>query len=105
MKNLRKNLFEFDPSALQDFANEMDFLRKCRHRNIVRFFGGGVILKWNENIYSSNSTCAGQWPDGVPFLVAEYLAGGSLKNYLAKELQINWAQKISFCLDIQAAMQ
>eukprot|EP00039_Didymoeca_costata_P010672 m.144383 g.144383 ORF g.144383 m.144383 type:complete len:911 (-) comp14920_c0_seq1:89-2821(-) len=87
VKRLRQALYEMDPTTIKEFENEMDFYRRCRHRNIVRFFG------------------AGQWNDGLPFLVVEYLEGGTLKQYLRKHDYITWEQKLSFCLDIQNAMQ
>eukprot|EP00039_Didymoeca_costata_P029800 m.26453 g.26453 ORF g.26453 m.26453 type:complete len:646 (+) comp7799_c0_seq1:131-2068(+) len=86
VKRIRKDLFEMDELASSDFENEVGFLRKCRHRNTVRFFG------------------AGKFDDGLPFLVTEYMAGGSLAAYL-KDVSVTWPQKMSFCLDIQAGMQ
>eukprot|EP00039_Didymoeca_costata_P005711 m.83848 g.83848 ORF g.83848 m.83848 type:complete len:823 (+) comp12940_c0_seq2:170-2638(+) len=88
VKRLRSTLISFDSEAAKDFESEVDFLRRCRHRNIVRFFGAG---NWN----------------GVPFLVAEYLELGSLKKYLENESKENipWNRKLGFCLDIQGGMQ
>eukprot|EP00039_Didymoeca_costata_P006189 m.88151 g.88151 ORF g.88151 m.88151 type:complete len:1021 (-) comp13148_c0_seq1:104-3166(-) len=86
VKRLRKTLFEMDDFASSEFENEVELIRKCRHRNIVRFFG------------------AGNW-DGVPFLVTEYLELGSLSAFLRKSKNtISRSQKISFALDIQAGM-
>eukprot|EP00039_Didymoeca_costata_P024877 m.11790 g.11790 ORF g.11790 m.11790 type:complete len:682 (+) comp4524_c0_seq1:361-2406(+) len=79
-----------DEDAVNVFSNEMDFLRKCRHRNIVRFFGAGNMK-------------------GLPFLVVEYLEFGALSTYLRERQESGvrepWKQKLSFCLDIQAGMQ
>eukprot|EP00039_Didymoeca_costata_P033418 m.42224 g.42224 ORF g.42224 m.42224 type:complete len:441 (-) comp9859_c0_seq3:81-1403(-) len=78
---------ENDPQSLKEFQAEVDFLRKCRHRNIVRFFGAGSM-------------------EGRPFLVTEYLELGSLNTYLRKNKdKIAKEQKSAFCLDIQAGMQ
>eukprot|EP00039_Didymoeca_costata_P033638 m.43351 g.43351 ORF g.43351 m.43351 type:complete len:716 (+) comp9970_c0_seq2:282-2429(+) len=85
VKRLRRSLFEFDELA-GDFEVEVDFLRKCRHRNIVRFFGFG---KW----------------DGAPFIVTELLEFGSLQSHLKKHPALHWNLKFGFALDIQAGMQ
>lgn len=42
VKRLRSALFEMDPLVIKDFEEEVHFLRKCRHRNMVRFFGAGT---------------------------------------------------------------
>eukprot|EP00039_Didymoeca_costata_P021423 m.344467 g.344467 ORF g.344467 m.344467 type:complete len:821 (+) comp24500_c0_seq1:185-2647(+) len=92
VKKLRQMIVELDEFAAADFEKEVDSLRKCRHRNIVRFFG------------------AGKWGD-VPFLVAELMEMGSLSSYLRRTkddgsaVDISWAQKINFCLDVQTGMQ
>eukprot|EP00039_Didymoeca_costata_P003804 m.69708 g.69708 ORF g.69708 m.69708 type:complete len:742 (-) comp12081_c0_seq1:63-2288(-) len=117
VKRLRSALFALDEQASQDFEAEVDFLRKCRHRNVVRFFG------------------AGKWED-LPFLVTEYLELGSLSTYLrqsksqlpvdmtnistmsfaykatpatsqnpGEKIKISWEQRLSFAQDIHAGMQ
>eukprot|EP00039_Didymoeca_costata_P002273 m.58879 g.58879 ORF g.58879 m.58879 type:complete len:1458 (-) comp11205_c0_seq1:96-4469(-) len=78
---------EPDTFAGREFEAEVDFLRKCRHRNIVRFFGAGNL-------------------DGRPFLVTEYLELGSLNTYIRKNMgDISESLKLSFSLDVQAGMQ
>eukprot|EP00039_Didymoeca_costata_P005232 m.79748 g.79748 ORF g.79748 m.79748 type:complete len:659 (+) comp12727_c0_seq1:213-2189(+) len=85
LKKLRESVFEFDEKAREDFAKEVDFLRRCRHGNIVRFFGTGKM-------------------DSAPFLVTEYLANGSLKHYLRENKSITWKRRLSFAVDIQQGM-
>eukprot|EP00039_Didymoeca_costata_P003561 m.68417 g.68417 ORF g.68417 m.68417 type:complete len:778 (+) comp11965_c0_seq4:124-2457(+) len=86
VKRLRAYVLELDGLARLDFEKEIDFLRRCRHRNIVRFFGAGE-------------------QNGIPFLVTEYVESGSLQTYLQVTDSIPWAQKLSFALDVQAGME
>eukprot|EP00039_Didymoeca_costata_P022113 m.3742 g.3742 ORF g.3742 m.3742 type:complete len:689 (+) comp2820_c0_seq2:158-2224(+) len=87
IKRLRLGLYEMDISTSIEFEREIDFLRKCRHRNIVRFFGFGTM-------------------ESLPFLVTEYMSQGSLKVYLHENRNnVSWSHKKAFCLDIQAGMQ
>jgi serine/threonine protein kinase len=48
-----------------EFEREVEFLRKCRHANVLRFFGLGVM-------------------DDQPFLVLELANEGALKTYLKR---------------------
>ena len=50
IKQLRAALQALDASAADDFEREVQLLRRLRHRNIVFFYGTGLL-------------------DGVPFLV------------------------------------
>eukprot|EP00051_Salpingoeca_urceolata_P012696 m.157150 g.157150 ORF g.157150 m.157150 type:complete len:998 (-) comp17576_c0_seq1:7-3000(-) len=64
VKRLRTSWLELDPDVAKDFEREVDQLGKCgRHMNVVRFFGAGCM-------------------DGVPFLVTEFMALGSLSSFL-----------------------
>ncbi|EGD81228.1 TKL protein kinase [Salpingoeca rosetta] len=58
----------FDANTEAEFEKEVSFLQKTRHPHVVRFFG------------------AGQTPDNAPFLVLEFVAMGSLRDLLKKNL-------------------
>eukprot|EP00055_Hartaetosiga_balthica_P014932 m.85137 g.85137 ORF g.85137 m.85137 type:complete len:1345 (-) comp8730_c0_seq1:868-4902(-) len=60
-----------ETDSLANFDKELDFLRRTRHTNLVRFFGTGV----RENK-------AGEY---IPFLVLEYVGFGSLYTILHKK--------------------
>ncbi|EGD79966.1 TKL protein kinase [Salpingoeca rosetta] len=69
VKVLQHALMAVDESTVLEFEKEVEFLRKARHPNVVRFFGAGTD------------------PNGSPFLVLEFVAMGSLKDLLEKNLQ------------------
>lgn len=72
--------------ALQEFANEAEFLSTLRHRNIVLFHGLGLKA-------------------GLPVIVTEFLPRGSLKEVLADhEVQLPLHQRLSFAADTAAGM-
>eukprot|EP00039_Didymoeca_costata_P010039 m.134162 g.134162 ORF g.134162 m.134162 type:complete len:792 (+) comp14689_c0_seq6:167-2542(+) len=74
-----------------DFDNEVQFLRKCRHRNIVKFFGAG--------------TWAQKYSQSIPFLVVEFLERGSMEVIFRQKTELSWQKKTSLLLDIQSGMQ
>eukprot|EP00039_Didymoeca_costata_P007294 m.98301 g.98301 ORF g.98301 m.98301 type:complete len:828 (+) comp13630_c0_seq1:241-2724(+) len=84
VKQLKAVLLEWNKSAMQEFESEVDFICKLRHRNIVRFFGACLTGK-------------------VPFLVTEFMEGGSLKSHL-RENTVNWRKKMELIMDIQSGM-
>lgn len=88
VKRLRLQVSMVDDLALSEFEVEVDSLRKCRHRNIVRFFGAGTL------------------DDGIPFLVMEFAEIGALSTYLQDHDSsvISAKQRFDWALDIQAGM-
>ena len=64
LKVLKFSLLE-DPIQRQDFDRECETLMTIKHPNLLIFFGAGL-----------NS-------EGKPFLVTEFMSGGSLKSLLA----------------------
>lgn len=75
-----------DGDVTDEFHKEAKFLLTCRHANVVTFFG------------------AGTW-DGVPFLVSEFIANGSLGAYLKSTPGIPFSKKRVFLLDISNGMR
>ncbi|EGD79461.1 serine/threonine protein kinase [Salpingoeca rosetta] len=68
VKVLQRTLSPDDEATATDFGNEVEFLQRTRHPNVVRFFGAGV----NTN--------------GSPFLVLEFVSLGSLKDLLERDM-------------------
>ena len=68
VKVLKQGLMVMDENTVAEFQKEVEFLQKTRHAHVVRFFG------------------AGQAPSGVPFLVLELVALGSLRSILSGNL-------------------
>lgn len=69
VKVLQENVMAFDDSTVLEFEREVEFLQRTRHPHVVRFFGAGTD------------------PTGSPFLVLEYLALGSLRDFLKRDLE------------------
>ncbi|EGD78463.1 TKL protein kinase [Salpingoeca rosetta] len=69
VKVLQQAVMAFDESTVLEFKKEVEFLQKTRHPNVVRFFGAGTD------------------PNGSPFLVLEFVAMGSLKDLLQKDME------------------
>ncbi|EGD82008.1 TKL protein kinase [Salpingoeca rosetta] len=69
VKVLQQGLMMFDESTVLEFEKEVEFLQRTRHPNVVRFFGAGTD------------------PSGSPFLVLEFVAMGSLKDLLGKDME------------------
>jgi LRR receptor-like serine/threonine-protein kinase FLS2 len=90
VKMLQKSVMTLDVEALEEFHKEVEFMQRTRHPNIVRFFG------------------AGTWTDGVPFLVVELVARGTLKSLLRgkgdETPHLPWSLKGSLGLDIARGM-
>ncbi|EGD79312.1 TKL protein kinase [Salpingoeca rosetta] len=68
VKVLQQGVMMFDDSMVVEFEKEVEFLQRTRHPNVVRFFGAGTD------------------PNGSPFLVLEFVAMGSLKDLLSKDI-------------------
>ncbi len=69
--------------SIEDFETEIMFMRTVRHKNIVLFIGVGKSQSGD-----------------VPFLVMEYMEGGSLRNILHDlSIDINCKRKIKFAMD------
>ena len=64
VKMLKAAVMELDAASLEDFRQEVRFMRSCRHPNIVFFYGAGMH-------------------NGAPFLVTEFLSRGSLFRILS----------------------
>lgn len=87
IKRLRLALQELDPSAVEGFDVEVQTLKTMRHRNIVLFYGAGIM-------------------ESSPFLVAEYMENGSLRHMLSTEgKSLPWSRRWSFALDIASGMR
>ncbi|EGD82121.1 TKL protein kinase [Salpingoeca rosetta] len=69
VKVLQQGTMMFDESTVVEFEKEVEFLQRTRHPNVVRFFGAGTDA------------------NGSPFLVLEFVALGSLKNLLGKDME------------------
>lgn len=68
VKQLKHNLMLLDEASAEEFQHEVEFLRTTRHPHVVRFFGAGTT------------------PEGVPFLVLELVALGSLQKILRNDI-------------------
>ena len=73
VKVLRKSRILLDEHTVEEFGNEVEFLQRTRHANVVRFFGAGTDPT-----------------SGAPFLVLEHVALGSLKTLLARTPDDLW---------------
>ncbi|EGD79910.1 TKL protein kinase [Salpingoeca rosetta] len=69
VKVLQQGVMMFDESTVLEFEKEVEFLQRTRHPHVVRFFGAGTD------------------PNGSPFLVLEFVAMGSLKDLLGKDME------------------
>eukprot|EP00039_Didymoeca_costata_P026921 m.16986 g.16986 ORF g.16986 m.16986 type:complete len:1197 (+) comp5863_c0_seq1:197-3787(+) len=87
LKRLHKE--RLTPDIMSSFENEADAMSQLRHPNIVAFYGAGVDKA------------------GRHFIVAEYMARGSLRLVLGDNAQykvLTWDQRLQFCVDIAAGM-
>ncbi|EGD82158.1 TKL protein kinase [Salpingoeca rosetta] len=69
VKVLQQAVMAFGESTVLEFEKEVEFLQRTRHPHVVRFFGAGTD------------------PNGSPFLVLEFVALGSLKDLLEKDVE------------------
>jgi serine/threonine protein kinase len=83
VKMLHEAFAESDPVSIDEFKAEIKCMRGLRHANIVFFYG------------------AGQTPDGVPFLVVEFMPRGPLSKVLHNmNIPLSFATKVRFAVDI-----
>eukprot|EP00049_Salpingoeca_infusionum_P002323 m.55696 g.55696 ORF g.55696 m.55696 type:complete len:784 (+) comp11509_c0_seq1:887-3238(+) len=76
-------------SEVEAFGQEVEFLRKTRHTNLVQFFGAGT-----DNL--------------SPFLVIEYCAFGSLARFLYTRTEtkdVSVYQRLQFATDTAAGLE
>eukprot|EP00055_Hartaetosiga_balthica_P004541 m.12026 g.12026 ORF g.12026 m.12026 type:complete len:1198 (+) comp3941_c0_seq1:220-3813(+) len=85
VKKLKQSVNLFDERAVEDFNAEVSLIRSLRHRNIVFFFGAGVL-------------------DECPFLVTEFMSRGSLSSILASDIELSKTRCIEFALDTASGM-
>lgn len=75
-----------DKRLLKRFVREMAILKKLRHKNIVKYFGGGH--------------------DGTQhFYAMEYIDGGSLDQVLRKKGKLSWEQAIEVGRQVAKALE
>eukprot|EP00045_Choanoeca_perplexa_P000017 m.12722 g.12722 ORF g.12722 m.12722 type:complete len:586 (+) comp10013_c0_seq1:145-1902(+) len=79
---------------LQQYERECDFLRRCRHANLVRFFGAGMFP---SGTFQNN-------PSPVPFVVLELVENGSLKSFVCQHPDTPMATRLSFAKDVALGM-
>jgi len=70
---------------VRDFIQELNILRKVRHRNIVQLIGASTVAP---------KLC----------IVTEYMSGGSLAHFLAKNPALHIAVQVKLALDIARGM-
>jgi len=83
---LRSNVMAANTEVVAQFQQEIEFMQRTRHANIVRFFGAGTL------------------PNGSPFLVEELMAR-SLQAYIQTTPDIPWDTKFSVLRDVAVGMQ
>ena len=84
LKELRSDRHDFDLQRKQ-LAAEASVLARLQHPNILRYIGCGVACR------------AGQ---PIPFMIQEYLAGGSLDEYISRlrRRRISYDPRYSYSL-------
>lgn len=76
-----------DEKLLKRFEREILILKRLRHPNIVKYYGGGQ---------PSGSTC---------WYAMEYIDGGSLHDILKKRKRLSWDQAIQVGRQLTAALE
>lgn len=84
-------LMELNMTTGGDFEREVEFLRTCRHTNVLLFFGAGTTA------------------DGMPFMVLELATRGSLQPFLyntttGAKKRVAWELKLRFSNHIALGM-
>ena len=78
-----------DPRMCLEFAREIKFMQTMRHRNIVLFLGAGKMGS-----------------DSQPFLIAEYMPRGSLRQVLDDSaIELTATRKLQFANDVAQGMR
>jgi hypothetical protein len=75
-----------DPKLAKRFDREMEILKKLKHPNIVKYYGG-----------SSNSQ--------QRFYAMELVSGGSLDDKLRKQGKLSWEQAIDYGMQVAKALE
>src|SRR5262245_54209205 len=75
-----------DEQLIKRFEREMEILKKLRHENIVRYFGGG-----------RNGT--------QHFYAMELMGGGSLEQVIKKQGRLSWEQTVDYAMQIAKALE
>lgn len=75
-----------DQGVIRRFTREMEILKKLRHENIVRYFGGGKS-------------------GGQQFYAMELMTGGSMEDILRKKKQLPWEQVVDYGIQIARALE
>eukprot|EP00045_Choanoeca_perplexa_P008196 m.75240 g.75240 ORF g.75240 m.75240 type:complete len:229 (+) comp14397_c1_seq15:176-862(+) len=78
-----------DSNSLEEFEREIAFMQRCRHPQLVRFFGAGY--------YPAGTISANK---NTPFLVLELVDRGSLKSYIHKNPNIPYGIKHQIAWDV-----
>ena len=77
---------EAEPQLIARFEREMDILKKLKHPNVIRYFGGGAIGPQR-------------------FYAMELLAGGSLDDKLKERGSLSWEQTIEYSRQVAKALE
>lgn len=86
IKVLREALIEWDEQSKADFDRECQTMRMLRHRNLVLYYGAGVLA------------------DERPFLVTELCGRGSLSKLLLSEQTLPVPQRLRLAADVASGM-
>lgn len=68
------------------FLREMEILKKLKHPNIVKYFGGGVSQK-------------------QPYYAMEQVAGGSLEEKLQRKKKFSWEDTVKYGIQVCEALE
>ena len=88
VKRLKSHLVEMDSEVRLDYEREVKFMRTLRHKNILLFFGAGIFN------------------NGIPFLVVEWAARGSLRKLLQDvSIPLPFDRRLSFAIGAAQGME
>ena len=75
-----------DPKVAKRFEREIEILKKLKHPNIVRYFGGGIS-------------------GGQRFYAMEFVSGGTVDDVLKKKGRLSWEQAVAYGIQIAKALE
>ena len=75
-----------EPQLVARFDREMEILKRLKHPNVIRYFGGGVA-------------------NGRRFYAMEMLTGGSLDDKLKERGALSWEQTLDYSKQIAKALE
>ncbi len=75
-----------DEKVAKRFEREMEILKKLKHPNIVRYFGGGIS-------------------GGQRFYAMEFVSGGSVDDILRKKGKLSWEEAVNYGIQIAKALE